>query len=46
MFHEMNRSDLVKFDLEWKHRRCDQSSQRINQAGYTIHSAITQAPRI
>jgi ribulose-5-phosphate 4-epimerase/fuculose-1-phosphate aldolase len=43
MFHEMTGSDLVKVDLDGNIVDVTKSSQRINQAGYTIHSAIHAA---
>jgi ribulose-5-phosphate 4-epimerase/fuculose-1-phosphate aldolase len=43
MFHEMTASDLVKVDLDGNIVSASKSSQRINKAGYTIHSAIHAA---
>jgi len=43
MFHEMTAADLVKVDLDGAIVGANKSSQRINQAGYTIHSAIHAA---
>src|ERR1700730_4093413 len=43
MFHEMTASDLVKVDLDGNIIGESESSQDINQAGYTIHSAIHAA---
>lgn len=41
MFHEMRASDLVKVDLEGNAVATPgQSGRRVNQAGFTIHSAI------
>jgi ribulose-5-phosphate 4-epimerase/fuculose-1-phosphate aldolase len=43
MFHEMTASHLVKVDLDGNIIGESDSPQRINQAGYTIHSAIHAA---
>ncbi len=44
MFHEMRASDLVKIDLEGNRVETQgQSGKRVNQAGFTIHSAIHAA---
>ncbi len=42
MFHEMRASDLVKIDCDGNVVG-DQQSQRVNAAGFTIHSAIHMA---
>ena len=42
MFHEMRASDLVRIDCDGNVVG-DQSSQRVNAAGFTIHSAIHMA---
>lgn len=44
MFHEMRASDLVKIDVEGNVIEAgQQSSRRVNAAGFTIHSAIHMA---
>jgi ribulose-5-phosphate 4-epimerase/fuculose-1-phosphate aldolase len=44
MFHEMTPDDLVKIDIDGKPvEPGDEDSQRVNAAGFTIHSAIHSA---
>jgi ribulose-5-phosphate 4-epimerase/fuculose-1-phosphate aldolase len=44
LFHEMRPEDLVKIDIEGKPLEAgDPDSQRVNAAGFTIHSAIHAA---
>ncbi|CAN7743396.1 MULTISPECIES: class II aldolase/adducin family protein [unclassified Caballeronia] len=44
MFHEMTPDDLVKIDIDGNPvEEGDEESQRINSAGFTIHSAIHSA---
>lgn len=43
LFHEMRASDLVKIDLHGNVVKDGAQSQRVNAAGFTIHSAIHMA---
>src|SRR6478752_8240125 len=43
LFHEMRASDLVKIDLHGNVVKDGALSQRVNAAGFTIHSAIHMA---
>ena len=43
MFHEMRASDLVRIDLDGNVVQPDGQSERVNAAGFTIHSAIHMA---
>ena len=43
LFHEMRASDLVKIDCDGRVVQEDGASRRVNQAGFTIHSAIHMA---
>ncbi len=42
-FHEMRASDLVRIDCDGNVVEADSSSRRVNEAGFTIHSAIHMA---
>jgi ribulose-5-phosphate 4-epimerase/fuculose-1-phosphate aldolase len=43
LFHEMRASDLVKIDLEGRVVDAREADAAVNQAGFTIHSAIHAA---
>jgi ribulose-5-phosphate 4-epimerase/fuculose-1-phosphate aldolase len=43
LFHEMQPQDLVKIDPTGKAVNADEAPQRVNAAGFTIHSAVHMA---